>query len=669
MKAGFVPASGSWYMAALLTVNRATIRSGGRRLYLNISRSLAAWFVAGSLLTTWAADRDSKRDEDSALVSATENAIVLPEPIGDPVEPFNRAMWALNQGLLKGAIQPSGKAYRAVVPEEVRRGIRNAGRNLEYPRNVVNNLLQQRWTGARDETYRFLLNSVAGIGGLFDVATESGIPGAAADFGQTLRDWQWRPRIYLMLPILGPSNERDALGSFVDWLINPISYFSPYSYIPAGVTYNNLTDTVDEYIRVAKSDFDPYYVLRYAWILKREARPVDLELEGEQDRASLETLQTVFFARREARFPELGEKRQVKIAGTGKELPYTLWLQEGNAPVVFLLPGIGSHRLSGGALALSELLFDAGFSVLTVSSTFNYEFMERAATTDLPGYAPVDTRDLHLAMTEIDRDIRAKYPERIGRGALAGYSMGGFHSLYLAGLEATNDTGLVKFDRYVAIDTPVRLDRAISTLDDHFRAALEWPAATRTAKIEDTFAKVAALVNGRRALTPESPIPLNAIESKFLIGLAFRLTLRDVIFISQTKTNLGVIQEPLNPWSREQVYREILQYSFNDYLEKFAAPYYRARGIDLNDPSVFEKAVDLRRLAGGLKDNPKVRAIINANDPLLSEDGLAWLKSTFGSGQLTVFEGGGHLGNLNQTVVQREIVRALAGLGPARDAY
>lgn len=595
---------------------------------------------------------------------ANSKAIILPQPIRDPIEPVNRAFWAFNQGILKGAIQPSSKVYRAVVPSELRRGIRNAGQNLEYPRNLANNLLQQKWTGARDETYRFLLNSVAGIGGLFDVATDSGIRPAANDFGQTLREWGWDPRIYLMLPITGPSNERDALGGFGDRMVNPLTYFSPYSYIPAGITYNNLTDTVDEYVRVAKAEFDPYYVLRYAWTVSREAPKVDLSLDEAPATEALDTLQSVFFRLNDRRFPENGKKRYVDIAATGKKLPYTLWLQPRNAPIVYLIPGIGSHRLSGGALAMAELLFNHGFSVVSVSSTYNYEFMESAATTLLPGYAPVDARDLHVALTEIHKSILSRHPEQITGTALLGYSMGGFQTLYLAGLEA-KESGLLIFDRYVAINSPVQLGVAITELDNHFNAALEWPAENRTENIEYTLAKVAALAGRLYTLTPDSRIPLSTTESRFLVGLAFRITLRDIIFLSQSRTNLGILKRPLNKWNREESYSEIYQYSFRDYLDRFVTPYYLERGIDLNHSTTLEWALDLRKLERGLKGNPKVRIVTNANDFVLGKESLNWLQTTFENGQLTLFERGGHLGNLNQTVVQREIVRTLSDLLPS----
>lgn len=621
----------------------------------------AALTILG-LLQSYSFAAELPQNHDST--PGPDDEIILPEPIGDPIEPVNRALWSLNQGLLKGAIQPSSKVYRAVVPSDVRRGFRNAGRNLQYPRNLAVNLLQRRWAGARNETYRFLLNSVGGLGGLFDVASDAGIPSAERDFGQAFRDWGWNPKVFLLLPITGPSNERDAVGGFADRMVNPISYFSPYSYIPLGITYNNLTDTVDEYIRTAKSSYDPYYLVRYAWIIAREARPVDITVEGSQDARSLETLQSVFFRVRDARFPERGDKRTVEISATGKKLPFTLWMQPGNAPLVFIVPGFGSHRLSGTTLALAEILFEEGFSVVAVSNTFNYEFMERGATTALPGYTPVDTRDLHVAVSKIDEQIQGKFAGRVTARALLGYSMGGFQTLYLAGSDGATDPGLLDFDRYVAINTPVRLDHAITTLDEHFRAALDWPADERTAKIGDIFAKVAVLATQFGMLKPGSPVPLDATESKFILGLAFRLSLRDVIFLSQSRTNMAVLDEPVSNWHREDTYREILQYTFQDYLEQFVTPYYRALGIDLDDPAELTKAVSLRQFEKQFTDNPEVRVIINENDPLLGGEDTQWLLETFGNERLRRFPNGGHLGNLNQTVVQREIVRALADLLP-----
>ena len=136
---------------------------------------------------------------------------------------------------------------------------------------------------------------------------------------------------------------------------------------------------------------------------------------------------------------------------------------------------------------------------------------------------------------------------------------------------------MIKFDRYVAINTPVRLLHGVSKLDEFYRAPLDWPVAERTDNIENTFFKVAAL--SKSTLTPQTSLPFNAIESKFLIGLTFRFMLRDIIYSSQRRNNQGVLHHPIWNWRREPVYQEILQYSYQDYFDKFAVPYYQARGL------------------------------------------------------------------------------------------
>jgi pimeloyl-ACP methyl ester carboxylesterase len=341
-------------------------------------------------------------------------------------------------------------------------------------------------------------------------------------------------------------------------------------------------------------------------------------------------------------------------------LNFTYWLQRKPAPVVYIVPGLGSHRLAGPALALAELVYSNGFSAVTVSSAYNYEFMERASTAALPSYSPVDAQDLHVAVTQIDRRLEALHPGRLKARVVMGYSMGGFHSLFIAGTAATNSAPLMKFDRYVAINSPVRLLYAVSQLDAFFQGPLAWPPEERTANMENTFLKVAGL--SRTSLAPQGTLPFSAIESKFLIGVAFRLILRDMIFTSQRRNNQGVLETPIKNLRRDPVYQEILQYSFADYFERFVTPYYQTRGIDLKQPETLKRAEDLRTHAAALQANPNIRLIINRNDILLADEDLAWLEATIDRSRLKIFDKGGHLGNLAHPAVQKAILEALAGL-------
>ncbi len=466
--------------------------------------------------------------------TGTNDLIVLPEAVPDPIEPFNRVMWAFNKTLLVNLIHPTSKVYRRVVVKPVRTSISRFAKNLTYPPRLLNNMLTGNWSGARDESYRFLCNSTVGVAGFWDVATRWGIPKSEASFARTLGHWGWEPGLFLMLPLAGPSSERDALGMAVDGASNPLTYLSPYDfqfnkpltylspygYFNVFAGYNQLTDVVDDYVRLSRSESDPYSTIHYASGFQGKSRVPDFTIKGPKDESTLETLQAVFFTFKDPKFPGLGKTRSVVIPATKKSLRFTYWLQAGRASVVYIVPGLGGHRLSQASLALAELLYNNGFSAVLVSSPFNAEFMESASTAAMPAYLPVDGHDLHVALTHIDHALEAKHPNRLGKRALSGYSMGAFDSLYIAATEAKAEPGLMTFDRYVAINTPVRLMHGIGKLDELYQAPVGWAASERTDNIENTFLKVATLT--QNSLSPQTTLPFSAIESEFLIGLNFR---------------------------------------------------------------------------------------------------------------------------------------------------
>ena len=600
--------------------------------------------------------------------------VVLPKSVPDPIEPFNRAMWGFNKAVMTGIIKPTSRVYRFVVIKPIRTDIGNFGRNLTYPGRLINNLLQGKWRGARDETYRFACNTTVGIAGIFDMGTRWHIPKSDADFGQTFGQWGWNPQCFIMLPIFGPSNERDTLGLAADTAANPLiyiapydfdasdplTYLGPYTYFTYAVMYNNLSDSVGEYVRFSQAEMDPYSEIQYAWTFARANRVANFQVKGKPDKASLETIESVFFTYQDPEFPNHGQTRSARIPATGKDLKFTYWLQPGAADVVYIIPGLGGHRLSQNTLALAELVLKNGFSAVVISSPFNAEFMEHAATAALPAYLPVDGHDLHVALTEIDRRLNQLYPGRLGSKALMGYSMGALNTLYLAATGPTNELSLIKFDRYVAINTPVRLLHGIDKLDDFYRAPLDWPVAERANNLENIFLKVADL--SKSTLTPQTTLPFDAIESKFLIGLTYRFILRDVIYSSQRRNNQGILHQPIRNFRRAPVYQEILQYSYQDYFDQFAVPYYSTRGIGSPTAAALEKAGDLRTYVTGLRVNADIRIIANQNDFLLEDEDLAWLRATFTPEQLTLFKQGGHLGNLTNPAVQKTILEALANL-------
>jgi ABC-type transporter lipoprotein component MlaA/pimeloyl-ACP methyl ester carboxylesterase len=648
-------------------------RSGIMKIQLGRKTCSSALVILALCLAQFAFEKESSAGVTNSPAAET---MVLPKSVPDPIEPFNRVMWGFNKAVMTGVVKPTSRVYRFVVVKPVRTSIGNFGKNLTYPGRLINNLLQGKWHGARDETYRFFCNTTVGVVGLFDVGTRWNIPKSDADFGQTFGQWGWKPACFIMLPIFGPSNERDTIGLAADTAANPLlyiapydfdandplTYLGPYTYFTYAVMYNDLSDTVNEYVRFSHAEMDPYSEIQYAWTFARANRVANFQVEGKQDEASLETIESVFFTYQDPEFPNHGQTRSVRIPATGKDLKFTFWLQPGSANVVYIVPGLGGHRLSQNTMALAELVFKNGFSAVVVSSPFNSEFMEHASTAALPAYLPVDGHDLHVALTEIDRRLHKLYPNRLGNKALMGYSMGALETLFIAATGPTNELPLIKFDRYVAINTPVRLLHGVSKLDEFYRAPLEWPVAERADDLENTFLKVADL--SKSTLTPQTTLPFNAIESKFLIGLDFRLVLRDIIYSSQRRNNQGVLQHRIRNFRRDPVYQEILQYSYQDYFDKFAAPYYSARGPAAPTAAAMETAGDLRSYDAGLRANPNVRVIVNQNDFLLEDADLVWLHATFSSAQLTVFPQGGHLGNLTNPTVQKSILAALTPMNP-----
>ncbi|MDD5141656.1 MAG: VacJ family lipoprotein [Verrucomicrobiales bacterium] len=658
------------------------------------------------LLSCLSLSANGKEPAAGLAQPSTTNTIVLPKSVPDPLEPFNRAMWGFNKAVMTGVIKPTSRVYRFVVVKPVRTGIGNFGRNLTYPGRLINNLLQGKWNGARDESYRFACNTTVGVAGFWDVATKWKIPKSDADFGQTFGQWGWQPQFFIMLPIYGPSNDRDTVGLAADTAANPLlyiapynfdinkplTYLGPYTYVAYAIMYNNLADTVGEYVRFSQAEADPYSEIQYAWTFARANRVADFQVKGEQDEVSLETLESVFFTFKDPEFPGHGTTRSVRIPATGRNLKFTYWLQPGKANVVYIVPGLGSHRLADSSLALAELVYNNGFSAVCISSPYNSEFMENAATAAMPAYLPVDGQDVHAALTEIDHRLHALYPNRLGNRGLMGYSMGAIQTMFIAasgptnqyyvttkgsvlnflqgkqGVQAvridaiTNQLPLIHFDRYVAINTPVRMAQGITKLDEFYQAPLDWPETNRTDNIENTFLKVAVL--SQSTLTPQTTLPFSAIESKFLIGLTFRLKLRDMIYSSQRRNNQGLLQHPLDDWRRDPVYQEILQYSFHDYFEKFAIPYYQTNGLAGPTAETMEKNGDLRTYETALHANPDVRVIVNQNDFLLTDWDLSWLHATFATNQLTVFPTGGHLGNLFNPAVQKSILAALTPMRP-----
>jgi phospholipid-binding lipoprotein MlaA len=208
----------------------------------------------------------------------------------DPLERFNRGVWAFNQGIDQVAIKPATTVYRTVTPVPARRGISRVFSNLGEPFNFVNNLLQGKPDRAFNSLGRFLVNSTIGVGGLADHATDLGLKRTPEDFGQTLARGGVRNSPYLVLPLLGPSTVRDGIGTAVQFALDPtqlgLREAGVGSTARLAVTGTRVIDTRSQVTdsgvdSLLKNSADPYATARSAYFQRRRAEIEDRENEAD----------------------------------------------------------------------------------------------------------------------------------------------------------------------------------------------------------------------------------------------------------------------------------------------------------------------------------------------------------------------------------------------------
>jgi phospholipid-binding lipoprotein MlaA len=210
------------------------------------------------------------------------------EPIGDPLEPANRAIFGFNRQLDRWFWTPITDAYQFVTPEPVRRGVRRVFRNLNTPIFFVNNVLQLRFRDAGETLGSFALNSTLGVLGFFEPSREAGWEPHPADFGQTLHLVGVGSGPYVVVPILGPTTVRDGFGSAVDRFFQPLSYMLgiPTQLLWGGGAGLSLRDESAEALEaLEESSVDYYAAMRSAYVQSREKQAADARGRRDADLA------------------------------------------------------------------------------------------------------------------------------------------------------------------------------------------------------------------------------------------------------------------------------------------------------------------------------------------------------------------------------------------------
>jgi phospholipid-binding lipoprotein MlaA len=196
-----------------------------------------------------------------------------PDP-RDRYERFNRSVYKFNNALDHAILRPVARAY-VKLPRPIRTGINNFFTNFTYPTTVANDLFQGKVADGATDSARIIVNTTLGIGGLFDPATRMGLERHTQDFGLTLGHWGVPTGPFLELPLLGPSDVRDAVGLIPDYAINYAisNQLINNNWASGGMFVVSMVDKRSQLLdldRILDSAYDPYAFTRNAYLQRRD---------------------------------------------------------------------------------------------------------------------------------------------------------------------------------------------------------------------------------------------------------------------------------------------------------------------------------------------------------------------------------------------------------------
>ena len=204
-----------------------------------------------------------------ALTGCAHNSPYEP---ADPLERINRPIYTFNSKADEYVLRPVAVGYVKVVPQAIRTGVSNFFDNLLYPTVIVNDLLQAKFVQSGRDLGRFAMNTTFGLAGFLDPATRVGLTKNDEDLGQTLGRWGVGSGWYLMLPLLGPSTNRDLVGTVGGWWTTPTTYADLRLEQTLALNAANAVDKRTRLLdvdNVLKQQLDPYVFIRTAYLQQR----------------------------------------------------------------------------------------------------------------------------------------------------------------------------------------------------------------------------------------------------------------------------------------------------------------------------------------------------------------------------------------------------------------
>ena len=345
-----------------------------------------------------------------------------------------------------------------------------------------------------------------------------------------------------------------------------------------------------------------------------------------------------------------------------KEIPDVFWYaskfkfsfskqKNKKAPLIFVLAGTGSDYSAIRVKFMQRIFHDAGYHTIAISSQMSQQFMISASTNAIPGMLIRDNEDIYKAMKLAYNKIKDQVD--VTDFYIMGYSLGGANAAVLSYIDEKEKA--FNFKKVFMVNPPVELyDSAVKLdkyLDDYTggkSAGIERLLNTTLARVKGGLTSEYANIGADTIYEIVKGDILSDTEKKAYIGLAFRLTSTDLNFISDfiTKSHIYTKNpEKVNKFTNMKEYFKAVNFAtFEDYVNKIGFPYYKKYNKDFSIEDLKREA-SLRVIEDYLRTSPKIAAVTNADELILNEKDINYLKDVF-KDRLIIYPKGGHCGNM-----------------------
>ena len=321
------------------------------------------------------------------------------------------------------------------------------------------------------------------------------------------------------------------------------------------------------------------------------------------------------------------------------------------APLIFVLAGTGSDYSTTRVQFMQRIFHSAGYHTIAISSQMSQQFMISASSNSVPGLLLEDNKDIYKAMKLAYNKIKDQV--EVTDFYIMGYSLGGSNAAVLSYIDEKEK--VFNFKRVFMVNPPVELyDSAVKLdkfLDDYTggkSAGIEKLLNTTLARVKGGLTNEYANIGADTIYNIVKGDILSDAEKKAYIGLAFRLTSNDLNFISDFITKSHVYTknpEKVNKFTNMKEYFKAVNFAtFEDYVNKVGFPYYKKYNKDFTNEDLKREA-SLKVIEDYLRTSPKIAAVTNADELILDEKDIDYLKDVF-KDRLVIYPKGGHCGNM-----------------------